>query len=201
VKLPPAEPRDRERFLAAVAEYVPLDRVVELYLFQPIRQGGVESGVAVIAAAGDAPAPTTDPAKREAPTGEPSIGDVAGAETLVTAVPTSHEVLSEPSDTAAPADSRDAPTTADAPPPSDDADGEREPRYTVFTAHYRHVLKGPERGRWEVSVVAEADAPLATVSAVVRGVQRRAGDVEPPEYMTGDALRDALGRRTAAEGD
>jgi hypothetical protein len=56
------------------------------------------------------------------------------------------------------------------------------------------VLKGPERGRWEVSVVAEADAPLATVGAVVRGVQRRAGDVEPPEHITGDALRDALGQ-------
>jgi hypothetical protein len=62
----------------------------------------------------------------------------------------------------------------------------------VFTARYRHVLKGPERGRWEVSVVAEADAPLAAVGAVVRGVQRRAGDVEPAEHLTGDALRDAL---------
>jgi hypothetical protein len=69
----------------------------------------------------------------------------------------------------------------------------------VFTARYRHVLKGPERGRWEVSVVAEADAPLAAVGAVVRGVQRRAGDVEPPEHLTGDALRDALGHAPPAE--
>jgi hypothetical protein len=137
----PVQPNDRERFLAAVAEQVPMDRVVELYLFQPMRQGGVESGVAVIAAAGDAPV---------------------------------------------------------APPEASHADGpeqaapELASRYTVFTAHYRHVLKGPERGRWEVSVVAEADAPLATVGAVVRGVQRRAGDVDPPEHMTGEALRDVL---------
>jgi hypothetical protein len=122
------EPRDRDRFLRAVAEQLPIDRVVELYLFQPMRQGGVESGVAVVAAAGDA----------------------------------------------------------------------SESRYTVFTARYRHVLKGPERGRWEVSVVAEAEAPLAAVGAVVRGVQRRVGDVDPPEHMTGDALRDALGQSPPA---
>jgi hypothetical protein len=74
-----------------------------------------------------------------------------------------------------------------------------EPRYTVFTAHYRHVLKGPERGRWEVSVVAEAEAPLTAVGAVVRGVQRRAGDLDPPEHITGDALRDVLGQPRSTE--
>jgi hypothetical protein len=155
----PVEPRDRERFLAAVAEQVPVDRVVEVYLFQPIRQGGVESGVAVIAAAGVETASLSEA--------------LAAPEPLPAAL---------------------------RPLPADQADGvladvdPAEPRYTVFTAHYRHVLKGPERGRWEVSVVAEADAPLATVGAVVRGVQRRAGDVEPPEHITGDALRDALGQ-------
>jgi hypothetical protein len=155
VKPASAEPRGRERFLAAVAERIPLDRVVELYLFQPIRQGGVESGVAVIAAAADVPPPTN-----------------AGP----------------------------APTGADPTEPAGADEPQRaEPRYTVFTARYRHVLKGPERGRWDVSVVAEADAPLATVGAVVRGVQRRAGDVEPPEHLTGDALRDALGHAPAAE--
>ena len=155
MKPPPAEPPDRERFLAAVAEQVPVDRVVELYLFQPIRQGGVESGVAVIAAAADAPAP----AEAAAAPDEPSPAD-GGA-----------------GDAAA-----------------------EEPRYTVFTAHYRHVLKGPERGRWEVSVVAEAEAPLAAVGAVVRGVQRRAGDVEAPEHLTGETLRAVLGRAPTAEG-
>jgi hypothetical protein len=138
VRPAPTETRDRERFLAAVAEQVPLDRVVELYLFQPIRQAGVESRVAVIA--------TTD-----------DVSPTAGA-------------------------SGEAP----------------EPRCTVFTAKCRHVLKGPERGRWEVSVVAEADAPLGAVGSVVRGVQRRAGDVEGPEYITGDALRGQLAQRPGA---
>ena len=152
MKPAPIEPRDRERFLAAVAEQVPVDRVVEVYLFQPIRQGGVESGVAVIAAAGD----VAVPAREHLTAGDP--------------------LRAEPADGA----------------PGDDEAA--EPRYTVFTAHYRHILKGPERGKWEVSVVAEADAPLPAVGAVVRGVQRRAGDAEPPEHITGDALRDALGK-------
>lgn len=159
-------PSDRERFLTAVAEQVPVDRVVELYLFQPIRQGGVESGVAVIAAAGDAIAPDV------APLGADPPADLAPER--------------EPPD--------DAELIAEPRPQAD----EGEPRYTVFTAHYRHVLKGPDRGKWEVSVVAEADAPLAAVGAVVRGVQRRAGDVEPPEHITGDALRDALAGGPAA---
>jgi hypothetical protein len=147
-----AEPRDRERFLAAVAEQVPLDKVVELYLFQPMRQGGVESGVAVIAAEQESPEPG-------------AVGESVASE--------GEREQGEPAE-----------------PP--------EPRYTVFTARYRHVLKGPERGRWEVTVVAEADAPLPAVGAVVRGVQRRAGDVEPPEHMTGDALRVVVGRGPAA---
>jgi hypothetical protein len=165
----PVQPNDRERFLAAVAEQVPIDRVVELYLFQPMRQGGVESGVAVIAAAGDVPVAPVEALPADRP--EQPAADVDGGQL----------------------DEVDSPVHE---PPARDqheaqADG-FEPRYTVFTAHYRHVLKGPERGRWEVSVVAEADAPLATVGAVVRGVQRRAGDVDPPEHMTGDALRDVL---------
>jgi hypothetical protein len=39
-------------------------------------------------------------------------------------------------------------------------------------------------------VVAEADAPLVTVESVVRGVQRRSGDPEPAERMSGDEARD-----------
>jgi hypothetical protein len=41
-------------------------------------------------------------------------------------------------------------------------------------------------------VVAEADAPLVTVETVVRGVQRRSGDAEEPERMSGDEARDYL---------
>jgi hypothetical protein len=154
VKPPSAEPTDRERFLAAVAEQVSVDKVVELYLFHPMRQGGVESGVAVIAAAAGASGRSAAPAAAEEP--QSTDGITEGSV--------------------------------------------EEPRYTVFTARYRHVLKGPERGRWEVSVVAEADAPLSAVGAVVRGVQRRAGDVEPPEHMTGDALRGVLRQAPTADG-
>jgi len=39
----------QQRFLRAIAERVPSDQVVEVHLFPPIRQGGVETGVAVVA--------------------------------------------------------------------------------------------------------------------------------------------------------
>src|SRR5687767_3800338 len=39
----------QQRFLRAIAERVPMEHVVELHLFPPIRQGGVETGVAVVA--------------------------------------------------------------------------------------------------------------------------------------------------------
>src|SRR5690349_19517801 len=41
----------RERFLRAITGVIPAERVIEIHFFAPIRQGGVESGVAVIAAA------------------------------------------------------------------------------------------------------------------------------------------------------
>jgi hypothetical protein len=63
----------------------------------------------------------------------------------------------------------------------------------VFTARYRLVLKGPERGRWDVEVREEADAPLITVEAVVRGVQARAGDVGDPERLDGAMVARILG--------
>ena len=62
-------------------------------------------------------------------------------------------------------------------------------RYTVYAAKYKLALKGVDRGKWECSVVAEADAPLVTVETVVRGVQRRSGDAEEPERMSGDEAR------------
>lgn len=118
----------RERFLLAIAAALPPERFIELHFFSPIRQGGVESGVAVIAA--------------------------------------HPEVVDTPDEDAMPR------------------------RYTVHTAKYKLVLKGPDRGKWECSVVAEADAPLVTVETVVRGVLRRSGDADEPERMTGDDARD-----------
>lgn len=99
------------------------DNVAELYLFPVMRQSGVETAVAVIAAYPD-PA-TTD-----------------------------HRI-----------------------------------RHVVYTAQYRSTVKGLDRGKWFVDVVAEADAPLITVEEVVRGVVRRSGDAFQPEHISGDQLR------------
>jgi hypothetical protein len=74
----------------------------------------------------------------------------------------------------------------------DGASGEAGERPTVYTARYRLVLKGPDRGRWEFECVAEADAPLLTVEMVVRGVQQRAGDLEDPMRYDAGALQYVL---------
>lgn len=123
---------ERERFLLAITSQIPPERIAEIHFFQPIRQGGVESGVAVVVELG--------------------------------------------------------PDALDAGPMS---------RYVVHTARYRLTLKGVDRGKWEATVFAEADAPLVTVEAVVRGVQRRAGDVDDATRMTGDEVRAGLGAKTA----
>ena len=81
----------RERFLLAIADVVSVERLAELHIFPPMRQGPMETGVAVIAA--------------------------------------------------------------------------------------------------EPEVVAEADAPLVTVEAVVKGVQARANEVVEPDRLSGDEAR------------
>jgi hypothetical protein len=120
----------RDRFLVAIAEKLPADRVVEVHLFQPLRQGGAESGVGVIAVEQDAP----------------------------------------------------------------------EARLAVYTARYRLTQKGPDRGKWEFAVQIDADASLVTVDKVVRGVQRRSGDAEDPDRLTGDEFRELLPPRESAQG-
>lgn len=125
----------QERFLQAIAARVPVERVAELHLFPSLRQGQLESGVAVVAVE------QPEAAGRGAP-GPP--GPAAGA------------------------------------------------RLTIYTAYYRLTLKGHDRGKWETGVAAEADAPLVTLDAVVRGVRRRAGDGAETERLTGDELRAAL---------
>jgi len=70
--------------------------------------------------------------------------------------------------------------------------GDDASRIVVYTARYRYTLKGPDRGKWETNIVAEADAPLVAVDAVVRGVQRRSGDVDDAMRMEGDEVRALL---------
>lgn len=132
----------RDRFLAAVADKVPKEKVVEVHLFQPLRQGGVQSCVAVVA--------------------------VREEETLAPAEATAEQ--------------------ADAPVASADE------RMAVYTARYHLTQKGPNRGKWDFAIQAEADAPLVTVDQVVRGVQRRSGDAEDPQRLTGDEFRSLLPR-------
>ena len=110
----------RERFLLDIAEVVPEARLAELHFFPPLRQGALETGVAVVAAAPEDPERT---------------------------------------------------------------------RHVVFSARYRWTRKGPDRGKWEHEVVAEADAPLVTVEAVVQGVKARANEATEPERMSGDEAR------------
>lgn len=142
----------RERFLAAIADKINPDAVAEAHLFQPIKQGGTESGVAVIAVqenprftAGEAGAENS-PDERSS-SAENSIG--ASAENA-------------------------------------------ESRLAVYTAKYRLTLKGPERGKWDFAIHADADAPLVTVDRVVQGVQRRSGDAEDPSKLSGDEFRALL---------
>jgi hypothetical protein len=152
----------RERFLVAIAAQVPAERIAEIHFFSPIKQGGVESGVAVVAAAQ-----------------EPVLisGDVVAP--IDDSLPIADEVAPEASEPSEPSDSQ-------------------PPRLVVYTARYRLVLKGPDRGKWETNVRPEADAPLVTVDAVVRGVQRRSGDTDDLTRLDGDEIRALLEARSGA---
>jgi hypothetical protein len=65
-------------------------------------------------------------------------------------------------------------------------------RLSIHTAHFRHTVKGHDRGKWEFSMVHDADAPIETVESVVRGVARRAGEDGEPELLSGDDFRNAI---------
>ena len=65
-------------------------------------------------------------------------------------------------------------------------------RLSILTAHFRHTVKGPDRGKWEFFLVHDADAPIETVESVVRGVARRAGEDGEPELLSGDDFQRAL---------
>lgn len=225
----------RERFFRAIAERIDVDRVEEVHVFPAIRQGGRESGVAVMtirleepesseqptgpeesATSDDAVAPDAPglPGTPEASDASEHVADSAVAEfeeDPAVSEPETDPALAALVDDLAPSESEadsvtsesavvesfaadelaenfmEAPVPTPVPPPR---------RFTVLRAHYVLMLKGPERGKWEVGVVEEADAPAATVDEVVRGVHERAGgwggDAEVPERLTGDDFRAAL---------
>jgi hypothetical protein len=216
-----------ERFLRAVMAQIPVECVEELHLFSPLRQGTVETGIAVVAvrhpvlveevpgepelpfevnsvAAEAEPAletqpaeeatteeitdserePETQPAAEAEPETEPTAEPKADADVALAEVEAASdsEVAAEIEGTPEVAiDDAEAPVAATAATAAETVAVPvpvplKHDRLTVYTARYRYIIKGPERGKWEASVTAEADAPLITVETVVRGVQRRAGE-------------------------
>lgn len=184
----------QRRFLGSVMSTLPRQQVREVYMFAPMRQGGVETGIAIVAVgepgreepSGEEPAAALDD-------GTPGDGAAVGGEAVFEAV-TSED---------APAPEADAPEPEPAAPgyephaPVAEPDApvalERPERFTIFTARYRLQVKGPERGKWDVDVVEEADAPLVTIDEVVRGVHARSGEASDVERLEPRDLARALG--------
>lgn len=268
------------RFLNTVLQRVPEGRIVDVRLFPAMRQGGIESGVAVLAVEAGFDAPSEPVAPPDAVIdGEISVGDdpgISSGERLVTLdaaaddvadeellvdetaigeveprelVPLSEVVLTELEREAALEVARDGvaeesaalaadfaeaevaperPTVAsevvmaDAPPadgtgeetialgdilalpspgPAPEAAGE-EParvRLAILCARYRLVFKGPDRGKYDLEIVHQADAPLDTLDRVIAGVVRRSGEGSEPVRYTRESLRAALDAPAWAE--
>lgn len=165
----------RTRFLREIAERVSAANVEEVHLFTPLRQGGLESGVAVVSARPGSP--ERDDADIAPPGEPPEPPD----DSWLTTDPPLERGVDLPDDAASPPAERDDEPASAAPG-----------RLTIYSAHYRLQLKGPDRGKWEFELAAEADAPAVTVDEVVRGVVRRSGDAMEPERLGGDAFRAAL---------
>ena len=144
----------RERFIAAIADKLNPDAIAEAHLFQPIKQSGTESGIAVVAVQEEQRVIDADIAAEN----ETALSETAENEARA------------------------------------------ENRLAVYTAKYRLTLKGPERGKWDFTMHAEADAPLVTVDKVVRGVQRRSGDAEDPVRLSGEEFRALVPPRAPVEG-
>jgi hypothetical protein len=160
-------PPNRDRFLCAIAERIAPERVQAVFLFPAMRQGPVETCVAVLAV--DPPAPVA-----EVITGGQESGNAEHA-----------EHADNGADTVKPLD---VGLEDSLPVVSDSA----SLRPMVLTARYRHTLKGPDRGKWELEILEQADAPLITIETVVRGVQARLDDQAEPERLGADELRAAL---------
>lgn len=180
----------QERFLRAIADRVPPASIAELHLFPAIRQGGYETGIAVIAA--EPAAVRTLPAT--APEADADAASAAASPEADSRMPVEDD--SPYADDALSQGDLDlaceVPESPDTNAPGAFATGEATHRLIVLSARYRLTLKGADRGKWDIEVVAQADAPLVTVDAVVRGVQRRAGDAGDPERLSGEALRALL---------
>lgn len=58
-------------------------------------------------------------------------------------------------------------------------------RARVYTAGYALVTRGRERGQAKVVLEEVGEGPAHVVDQVVRGVQERAGEAEPPVEISG----------------
>jgi hypothetical protein len=157
----------QRRFMREIAARIGESRIHEVRLFPAIRQGGIESGVAIVAAR-----PQPIPPDMSIPPAE-DFSDELGVETDIEAV---IPVVVD----------GDAPSS---PKPLFDPDN---PRYEILSARYKLVIKGTERGTWETEVRHEADAPLDTIDRVVRGVALRTGEDSEPESIEIAKFREAL---------
>ena len=232
----------RTRFLKSILAQIPAERIAELHFFTPIRQGQIETGVAVLAAEPERPLPVAEVAAAAAESvttavtesTEETIGagefadgadaersadeatEEAGADESAEATEEAgaDESAEATAEAAAEAEDDDSPY-ADSPAPSAIA-GEPAvadvpsvpsvpsvvsalpptPRFEIITAAYRWTRKGPERGKWEVDVTTEADAPLPTVGTVVLGVHQRAGEELEPLRLTNAELQQLLSEPT-----
>jgi hypothetical protein len=193
----------RERFLRGILERVSPERIVEIHFFPPIRQGQLESGVAVVALesvpitvqdvalesvadelGADAENPdsaTDDPAdaseRVDAVASTEAASDIDAEESAVEELAVEELAAEELADAAvAVAVETVAPVMAVA------------SRLEVCTASYRWTRKGPERGKWEFDFKTEGDASLPIVGTVVRGVEQRSGDELGALRMDADEL-------------
>ncbi len=156
---------NQQRFLRAIAERIPARQIAEVRLFPTIRQGQMESAVAVLAVE-QLPDPRSErliPLNASAADAPPA--DAPPADTLT--------------EDASPEDTPLAQEASEIePPPGPDQ------KFSVLTARYRLAIKGPDRGTWEFGLVHDADAPLGTVERVVRGVARRVGEDGEPDLLS-----------------
>lgn len=156
----------RERFLMEIAAVVDPARIAEGHFFPPLRQGQIETGVAVLAVRPEGALPDEEPVAEV----ETSVDADARAASASAAEIEDADAAESPAEAAA------TRTTISA-------------RHVVYSARYRWTRKGPDRGKWECEVVAEADAPLLTVEAVVNGMKARLAEPEDPTRLPGEMLR------------
>ncbi len=58
-------------------------------------------------------------------------------------------------------------------------DGEERERRRIYTARFVHVLKGPERGKFEVALEEVGSGPVETLGRLLAGVRKRLEDEDP----------------------